>query len=193
MIFCSTVPQRKQRGFSLETSFPAQTIYSNAYQVRNLIPNRHPFSNWLYYPHLVAKGLTSNEIGVYCHSVLPWMCNAYIFSGDTEQFDSSNCDYVYLGTVFECFTMWEKSYLSSRVLMTDLVIQITLCFGSLLEMTEPMRKILDVIKNWKMSKLQTLCRNTSSFSKIVLKDCHRQWKSRRARNDRLYLLLKRIM
>ena len=53
--------------------------------------------------------------------------------------------------------------------MTDLVIQITLCFGS-----EPMRKILDVIKNWKMSKLQTLCRNTSLFSKIVLKDCHRQ-------------------
>ena len=35
------------------------------YLVKSLIPNRHPFSNWFYYLHIVAMGLTSREIRVY--------------------------------------------------------------------------------------------------------------------------------
>ena len=32
---------------------------------KNSLLNCHPFSNWLYYPHLVAMRLTSHEIRVY--------------------------------------------------------------------------------------------------------------------------------
>ena len=35
------------------------------YLVENSIPDRHPFSDWFYYPNLIDLGLTSREISVY--------------------------------------------------------------------------------------------------------------------------------